>query len=179
MTPSAVCLQTIRHLELYSAGADGGIHRHNTPSISSSIVTVYYRFHPLCTGEFEVFTSARRSDGTITIKDPSGLRLKIPRWMTEPHAADISLCSQATLAPQSLTLLAELLQSTIADKLEKPAIPATEESREATQVTNARSTSRHRPRGSTRPEGSRRTTGLHDQSDHDGIPGSSEQRNNK
>ena len=168
-----------RHQGQCSVDADDGIHRHNTPSTKSNTVTVYYRFHPLCTGEFEVFTSSRRSDGTLTIKDPSGLRLKIPRWMTEPHAADIAICSQATLAPQSLTSLADLLQSIIAAKLVTPGITKTEESREAARVINTRSTSRERPGGSIGATGSRRTTGLHDHSDHDGVPGSSEQRDNQ
>ena len=89
----------------------------------------------------------------VTIKDPLGFRLKIPIWMTESLAAHIALRSEATVDPQALTSLAELLQSYIEDNLVKTVIPEMEESDEATRASNSKPTRRRRSRGSTRPKG--------------------------
>jgi len=88
----------------------------------------------------------------VTIKDPLGFRLKIPSWMTEPHAAHIALRSEATVAPQALTSVAELLQSYIEDNLVKTVIPETEESDAPARASNSKPTRRRRPRGSTGPK---------------------------
>ncbi len=74
--------------------------------------------------------------------------------MTEAHAGDIALCSEATVAPRALTALADLLQSHLGDKLVQTPIPETEESGEAARVISSKSARRHhRSRCSTRPKG--------------------------
>lgn len=73
--------------------------------------------------------------------------------MTEPYAAQIALRAEATLAPQALTSLAELLQSYIEDNLVKTVIPETEESDEAARASKSKPNRRRRFRCSTRPKG--------------------------
>ena len=168
-----------RHRVPSSAGADGGIHRHNTPSSRLNTVCVYYRFHPLSGGEFEVFTASRSSDRVVTIKDPLGRRLKIPSWMTKPDAAHMALRSEATVAPQALSSLAELLQPYIEDSLVSAVIPETEGCSEAARVTSSKPARKRRSRDSSRIKGTPRTIGLHDHSDCDRVLGSSGERNSE
>ena len=73
--------------------------------------------------------------------------------MTDANAADVPLCSEAAVAAQVLTSLADLLQSYIGDKLAQTAIPETEEPSEAARVISSKSARKHHSRCSTRPKG--------------------------
>jgi hypothetical protein len=74
-----------------------------------SKVTIYYPFHPLLGGNFEIVAIPRRPDLPVTVRGADGTDIKIPRWMTEPAAADIAILSPAVVAVEALRVVYRLL----------------------------------------------------------------------
>lgn len=69
---------------------------------------MHYPFHPLHGQQLQVFVSARSSDGAVTVEDANQKRLKIPRWMVLPDAAECRVDDAPTVHATALLQLAEL-----------------------------------------------------------------------
>ncbi len=72
-------------------------------------VVVHYRFHPLHGLDVKAVAVPRTKDGVVTVEHPPGDRLKIPRWMLSPAAAEMTLSAQASVSLPALLALVELL----------------------------------------------------------------------
>lgn len=71
---------------------------------------ILYPFHPLCGVELELISLNYRTLRSATVVDPTGARLRIPKWMLEPEAACCKVWPKALLSPPSLLALAEFLK---------------------------------------------------------------------
>src|SRR4030095_2926625 len=100
-------------MERHSGYGDESNPAHNTLSVGTQHVRIFYPFHPLCGLSLQVIRKPRRGDGTVTVVDPAGRRLKIPTWMLLPDSADVHIVEQPLLNEEALlsltTLLATLL----------------------------------------------------------------------
>lgn len=72
-------------------------------------VVVHYRFHPFHGIDLKAVTVPRTKDGVIIVEHPPGNRLKIPRWMLSPEAAEMTLSEQASISLPALLALVDLL----------------------------------------------------------------------
>src|SRR5215469_695771 len=98
------------------ARADDGTHPHNTLSADNRAVQVFYSFHPLHGGTFQILRGPKRGDGAVSVMDPAGRRLKIPVWMLLPECAGIRISPRPHLGTEALLSLASLIASQLASK---------------------------------------------------------------
>src|ERR1700693_3753774 len=88
---------------------DGGIHAHNTLSVETTFVQVFYPFHPFHGATFQVVRRPKRGDGAVSVIDPTGRRLTIPVWMLLPDCADIKIAERPHVSKEALLSLSSLL----------------------------------------------------------------------
>jgi len=74
-----------------------------------STVTVYYPFHPLVDHTLDVVSWPRRRAHAVTVLHPDGEAVKVPLWMLQPEAAQVSICEQIALSASALLSLVDLL----------------------------------------------------------------------
>jgi hypothetical protein len=122
------------------AGGHASTGGRNTQSLNST-VRVHYRFHPLHERDLEVVYTPRAVDGTATVVDPTGRRLKIPAWMLSPEAGELRLSEQPLASARALLKLAGLL----APRLAAPEGDATSDS--LAPKTKGKTAERRRTRG--------------------------------
>jgi hypothetical protein len=72
-------------------------------------VQVLYPFHPLHGSSLRLIRRPKRGDGTVTVLDTKGRRLKIPTWMLSAEVAETRIAEQAYLGKHALQSLADLL----------------------------------------------------------------------
>lgn len=77
----------------------------------SSKIAVHYPFHPLAGRELEIVAVPRRPDLPVTVRDTDGADLKIPRWMTQPASADISISNSTVIAFEALFAVDRLVSA--------------------------------------------------------------------
>jgi hypothetical protein len=77
-------------------------------------VTIHYPFHPYHGLELPVVHRPRSHDAPVTVLDPAGTHLKVPSWMCAPHASRFRLSRAATITPEALQELEELLHGPLA-----------------------------------------------------------------
>jgi len=103
-------------------------------------VTVYYPFHPLHLRQLDLAGKARLGDGAVTVVDPSGMRLKIPLWMTTRQAGGYEVSPEPEISARALLELTVLLALAEEDPApggslsETGARPGKREGRETTPV---------------------------------------------
>ena len=81
----------------------------NTLSADTTHVRVFYAFHPLHNSSLQIVRRPKRGDGTVSVIDPTGKRLKIPMWMLLPECAAINITDRPHLCKEALLSLASLL----------------------------------------------------------------------
>jgi len=74
-----------------------------------STVTVYYPFHPLVDHTLDVVSWPRRRGHAVTVLHPDGEAVKVPLWMLQPEAAQVSICEQIAPSASALLSLIDLL----------------------------------------------------------------------
>ena len=74
-----------------------------------STVTVHYRFHPLVNHTLAVVSWPRRPDLPVTVLHPDGTAMKVPLWMLQAQAAQLTVCKRALLPASALLRVIELL----------------------------------------------------------------------
>jgi hypothetical protein len=88
---------------------DADIRAHNTLSADRAEVQVFYPFHPLYGSTLKILRRPKRGDGSVSVIDGSGKRLKIPVWMLLPDCTVIKVSEEVHLSKQSLLSLMLLL----------------------------------------------------------------------
>ena len=59
------------------------------PHIAGETVTIIYRFHPICgKGVVKLGHRSHRGEPVVVVAGLAGRRYAIPRWMTDPEAAE-------------------------------------------------------------------------------------------
>jgi len=89
----------------------GGVdtHAHSTLSAEDTEVLVFYPFHPLHGATVQILRRPKRGDGSVSVIDRAGKRLKIPVWMLSPEAGSIAISKRIHLSKEALLSLAALL----------------------------------------------------------------------
>lgn len=101
------------------------------PHIAGETVKVFYRFHPLCEQRARVLVHrSHRGEPVLMVADADGRRYLIPRWMTDPRAAEWTIREVPRLSRAALSELRGL----VAMILHNPASPETGECHETTKT---------------------------------------------
>ena len=94
-------LRSLDHLRERSARSSRPVHK---PHIADDTVKVLCRFHPLCGRRARTLVHrSHRGEPVLMVADADGRRYLIPRWMTDPQAAewfirDVPRLSQAAMS---------------------------------------------------------------------------------
>jgi len=56
-----------------------------------------------------VIRKPKRGDGAVSVKEPTGKRLKIPAWMLTPDSSDVQIAEQPVLSKEALLSLTSLI----------------------------------------------------------------------
>jgi hypothetical protein len=99
----------VHPMEPRSGCEDESNHAQNTLSAETQDVRIFYPFHPLCGLRLQVIRKPKRGDGAVSIRDPSGKRLKVPVWMLTPHASHVRIVEQPLLSKEALLSLTSLI----------------------------------------------------------------------
>jgi len=70
---------------------------------------MFYPFHPLRGLSLQVIRKPKRGDGAVSVKEPTGKRLKIPAWMLTPDSSDVQIAEQPLLSKEALLSLTSLI----------------------------------------------------------------------
>ena len=92
-----------------SGCGDDDIRVHNTLSADCAEVQVFYPFHPLYGSTLKVLRRPKRGDGSVSVIDRGGKRLKIPVWMLLPDCTVIKISEEVHVSKESLLSLMLLL----------------------------------------------------------------------
>ncbi len=80
-----------------------------TLSAETTHVRVFYAFHPHHGLSLRVVRRPALGDGAVCVIEPTGRRLKIPRWMVSPECPDPIIVERAHLSQDALLSLTALL----------------------------------------------------------------------
>ena len=64
---------------------------------------------PAFGGPEQVIRKPKRGDGAVSVKGPTGKRLKIPAWMLTPDSSDVQIAEQPHLSMEALLSLTSLI----------------------------------------------------------------------
>lgn len=93
----------------HSGRGDGGTGTQTTLSAETTHVRVFYVFHPHHGLSLRVVRRPALGDGAVCVIEPTGRRLKIPRWMVSPDCPDPIIVERAHLSQDALLSLTALL----------------------------------------------------------------------
>jgi len=96
-------------MERHNGYEDESNHPHNTLSAETQQVRIFYPFHPLHGLSLQVIRKPKRGDGAVSVKEPTGKRLKIPAWMLTPDSSDVQIAEQPVLSKEALLSLTSLI----------------------------------------------------------------------
>ena len=107
--PTARGRMRVRRRGRHNAHGDGATRTHNTLSVDSTHVHVFYSFHPLQGLTLRIVRRPKQGDGAVCVIDSTNRRLKIPVWMLSPDSATVTIVERAHLSREALLKLVSLL----------------------------------------------------------------------